>query len=365
MIKRLIFFTILLISLAGNGLALMEGCEIYKPIRIAFSAWFNTSPQALLSKNEQANLIKEDTSPPQKQPFKIAFNTWLGYSPLVWANELGFLKQEGLSVEITFLEGIAEKNSALIRGEIDGVGHTADSAVTSAAVGVDGQIVYVFDKSFGADGILANSNIKSVKDLKGKQVAVETGFTGHFFLLSILDEVGLKESDIDIVAMDTGSAGSAFMANKIDAAVTWEPWIGKSKKRKDAHILMTSADRPGLIIDVLYMRRETIENRKKDIAALIRAMSKATDWYLHNKDKGDQIMAKFWKLSLKDTQETAQGIRFMTLDENKIFFGSSAQPGLLLNTVKNANNLWFRAGIIKKQIEQPNNLIYYSESLDK
>lgn len=104
---------------------------------------------------------------PGGSPFRIAFNTWVGYSPLVIAREKGFLREAGIDAKISILEGIGEKNSALIRGDIDGVGHTADSAVTSVASGVDGQIVFVFDRSLGADGILAKKSIRSIADSQG------------------------------------------------------------------------------------------------------------------------------------------------------------------------------------------------------
>lgn len=287
----------------------------------------------------------------QSKPFKFGFNTWIGYSPLVIAKEKGFLKDAGLDAEFSILEGIGEKNSALIRGDIDGVGHTADSAVTSQASGVDGQIVFVFDRSLGADGILAKKTIKSVNDLKGKKVALEPGFTGHFFFLYLLDEAGLSPSDVEVVPMDTGSAGSAFVAGRVEAAVTWEPWIGKAKELKDAHILVTSADKPGLIIDVLYMNRSTIQQRPDDVHKLIAAMGRATDWYFQNKEEGDQIMAKFWKLDLKEAKETISGMKFMTLAENAEFFGTPENPGQMLKTVQKANDLWLKTGITKKSVD--------------
>src|SRR6266446_10469106 len=123
------------------------------------------------------------TTTTTNKPFRVAFNTWVGYSPLVIAKEKGFLKEEGIDADISFLEGVGEKNSALIRGDVDAVGHTADSAVVSAASGVDGQIIFCFDRSLGADGILTKKYVNSVKDLKGKKVALEPGFTGHFFFL--------------------------------------------------------------------------------------------------------------------------------------------------------------------------------------
>lgn len=306
----------------------------------------------------------EGTKVTQLRPFRVAFNTWLGYSALVIAKENGYLKDAGIDAQITFLEGIGEKNSALLRGDIDAVGHTADSAVTSAAAGVDGQIVYVFDKSYGADGILARNDIKSVADLRGRRVALEPGFTGHFFFLYLLREAGVNPADVRVVEMDTGSAGSAFIAGSVDAAVTWEPWIGKTKERRDAHILVTTAERPGLIIDVLYMNRATIRERQEDVDALIRAMSKATDWYRSNPDAGNKIMSKFWKLPLKEVEQTVSGMRFMNWKENKDFMGSDSAPGPLYQTVEGASELWSQAGVIKKPIQDPSALIYRCRSCE-
>lgn len=292
-------------------------------------------------------------------PFKIAFNTWLGYSPLIIAKEKGFLAKRGLDAQVTFLEGIGEKNAALLRGDIDGVGHTADSAVTSASAGVDGQIVYVFDESYGADGVLATKSIQKVADLKGKRVALEPGFTGHFFVLSLLEDAGLTAKDIDVVSMETGNAGSAFVAGKVDAAATWEPWISKAAQRSDGKILVTSRDRPGRIIDVLFMNRRTIEERPKDIRELTAALDEAVNWYRQHQAEGDQIIAKFWKLPLDEAKSTVAGVRFMDGRENAEFFGTSAAPGQLAKTIESANRLWASAGVIKAPIAQPGHLVYY------
>ena len=303
----------------------------------------------------------EDPTPQAAQtaPFKIAFNTWLGYSPLIIAKEKGFLAKRGLDAQVTFLEGIGEKNAALLRGDIDGVGHTADSAVTSASAGVDGQIVYVFDESFGADGILATKSIQKIADLRGKRVALEPGFTGHFFVLSLLEEAGLTAKDIQVVSMETGNAGGAFVAGKVDAAATWEPWISKAAQRSDGKILITSRDRPGRIIDVLFMNRRTIASRPGDIRKLTEALGEAVDWYRQNQAEGDQIIAKFWKLPLNEAKSTVAGVRFMDRRQNAAFFGTTAAPGQLAKTVESANRLWATAGVIKAPIAQPGRLVDY------
>jgi NitT/TauT family transport system substrate-binding protein len=300
-----------------------------------------------------------ETPPQQSAPFRIGFNTWLGYSPLIIAREKGFLRRRGLDVQVTFLEGIGEKNAALLRGDIDGVGHTADSAVTSASAGVDGQIVYIFDQSYGADGILASRSIANIADLRGRRVALEPGFTGHFFVLSLLDEVGLGPRDIQVVPMETGNAGSAFVAGRVDAAATWQPWLGRAMQRSDGRILVTSRDRPGRIVDVLFMNRRTIEARRDDIRKLTEALDEAVRWYRQNPDEGDRIIAAFWRLPLAEAKSTVAGVRFMDRAENARFFGTTAAPGQLARTVESANRLWARSGVIRAPIAQPGRLVYY------
>lgn len=286
-----------------------------------------------------------------KKPFKVAFNTWIGYSPLLLAKEKGFLKENGVDVEISMLEGVGEKNSALIKGTVDAVGHTADSAVVSAASGVDGEIVFVFDQSWGADGIVTKKTVNSIKDLRGMKVALEPGFTGHFFFLSLLRDEGMTASDVQVVPMETGAAGSTFVAGGVQAAVTWQPWLGKAKALPDAHVLVSSADKPGRIIDILYMNRKVVDQRHDEVVGMIRAMGKATDWYFQNKVEGDAIMAKFWKLSPQEQADTVSGMKFMTLGTNKEFFGTTTAPGQLYTTTQAAADLWLQANVIKTPVE--------------
>lgn len=295
---------------------------------------------------------------PQNRPFRVAFNTWIGYSPLLLAQKKGFLQEQGLNVDISMLEGVPEKNSALIKGTVDAVGHTADSAVISSASGVDGEIVYVFDLSWGADGLVTKKDIASMKDLRGKKVALEPGFTGHFFFLTLLKDAGMEPGDVQIVPMETGLAGSTFVSGGVDAAETWQPWLGKVEKMPNAKILYSSADRPGRIVDVLYMNRKTIEERHDDVVKLVRAMGKATEWYATHKAEGDAIMADFWKLSPQEEAEAVAGLHFMTLQQNRDMFGVQNNPGQLYTTTASAAQLWQQAGVIQRTVD-PRSLVAF------
>ena len=97
------------------------------------------------------------------------------------------IAKHGIDVMTEVIDPLAEKNAAMLRGDLDGMGGTIDSAVISAASGVDGVIVFMFDRSNGTDGILVTEEVQSVQGLQGKRVALEEGFVGHFFLLYVLE----------------------------------------------------------------------------------------------------------------------------------------------------------------------------------
>ena len=133
------------------------------------------------------------------RPIRVAFNTWIGYSSFYIAEKDGLFDRRGLKVHAVVIDPLAEKNAGMLRGDLDAMGGTIDSSVISANAGLAGSIVMMFDRSNGTDGIVATKNIRSIQDLKGKSIAVEEGFVGHFFLLYMLDKYGVKPSIVALL----------------------------------------------------------------------------------------------------------------------------------------------------------------------
>jgi NitT/TauT family transport system substrate-binding protein len=179
--------------------------------------------------------------------------------PLFLAREKGFLKEEKVEVDLINMEDPKE-GFAMAAGRLDGVVSTIDTMLLYLKTGKEFQYVLALDDSAGGDAIVARKEIKSVKDLKGKKVAFAEGSVSQFFLNVLLRESGLSQKDVDAVNMKPGDAGAAFVAEKVDAAVTWEPWVTKSKNTAFGHVLVDSSD-AGLITDVLIFRRDVIEKR--------------------------------------------------------------------------------------------------------
>jgi len=285
------------------------------------------------------------------QPLRIAYNTWVGFGPLFLAQEKGFFEKEGIKVELKLMEGTGVKGSTLTAGDIDGIATTADAFVVQSSQGVPGVIVMGFDESLGADGVVATTNIKSMIDMKGKKVGVQPGFVGHFFLLYLLDEAGLEPSDIQIEPLETGNAGAAFVAGKIDVAVTWEPWLSKAKERHDGYVLITSKEKPGLIVDVLVVSEQVLRKRRDDVQKLMRGWHAAVDYWKKYPDESTKIIADSFGLDVGETAEMLSGLRFFDYARNLQYFGTQENPGQIYQVVNKASEVWLKQKLIKYPVE--------------
>jgi NitT/TauT family transport system substrate-binding protein len=280
-------------------------------------------------------------------PVTVAHATWVGYGPLHIAKELGYFKEQGLDVNLTIIEDESQYAAALASGNIDGLGNVIDREVIHFAKGTPETVIFAMDESTGGDGVVAAGDIKAVADLKGRTVALDKSSTSYFFFLSILEKNGVKEDEVNIQEMGASDAGAAFVAGKVDAAVTWEPWLTNAGQREGGHVLMSSREMPGTIVDVFVMNDNFMAKHPEAPAKMARAWFKAIEWYKANPAKGDEIMAKAFGLSAAEVADMAKGVTFKGAAENLAF----VKPGQGLYAVADrAIRFWKEKGIIEKDV---------------
>jgi NitT/TauT family transport system substrate-binding protein len=293
---------------------------------------------------------------------KLGHSTWVGYGPFYIARDKGFFKDEGVDVELVIMEDTPIKMGALLSGQLDLVASTVDEFPVYMKPGKMLHYVLAVDNSKGGDGIVANKDITSVEGLRGRKVAFEQGSVSQFFLNALLKDAGMSEADIEPVNMAATDAGVAFAAKQVDAAVTWEPALSQGAKSEHGHLLLSSADKPGLITDVVATTAETAVAKKDDIAAFVRAWYKAVDYSKSNPDDANAIMAKGvggWLEDPKVFAETLSGIEYLDKAKNIEFFGTAAAPGQITKTLGAALDIWKSFDRIQVDVK-PADMIDYS-----
>ncbi len=181
-------------------------------------------------------------------PLRIGTYVWPGYEPLYLARELGYLDPQ--SVHLVEYPSASEVIRAFRNHAIEAAALTFDEVLPLAQDGFKPRVVLVMDISHGGDAILGRPELRTVKDLAGRPVAVDTGTVGAYVLTRALMLNGLKQSDVTIVHVEHNGQGAAFKEGRVDAVVNAEP-LRSQLLAGGASLLFDRTQIPGEIVDVL------------------------------------------------------------------------------------------------------------------
>jgi NitT/TauT family transport system substrate-binding protein len=287
------------------------------------------------------------------EPLRMGYLTWVGVGPLFVAQEKGVFAKEGVEVELINMAIHEAMYAGLFAGQIDMIDATVDDMLPNYDPEQPYACVFTLTESLGADGIMANKDIRSIADLKGKTVAFAERTVSQFYLNVLLKDVGLSEADIEPVNMSGDAAGNAFMMQEVDAAGSWEPWLTQGKEAEHGHLLADTSERPGLVADCLVTKSVVLDKRLSEFRALARAWDAALAYVEGHPQESNQIMARNVGGWLEDPAvfaETLKGVRFYDAARNREFFGTPEKPGQIYQTSQYGIDVWKSLGVLEADI---------------
>ncbi|MFJ3075147.1 MULTISPECIES: sulfonate ABC transporter substrate-binding protein [Pseudomonas] len=149
------------------------------------------------------------------------------------------LAEQGVQVQWTEFPGGPQLLEGLNVGSID-FGVTGETPpVFAQAAGADLLYVAYEPPAPHSEAILVpkGSPIQSVKELKGKKVALNKGSNVHYLLVRALQDAGLQYSDIQPVYLPPADARAAFERGSVDAWVIWDPYQAAAEQQLQARTL--------------------------------------------------------------------------------------------------------------------------------
>ncbi len=260
-------------------------------------------------------------------PFTIAFQEWVGYSLFYLAKDKGFFEEEGIQLIVIDEELDSARRDAFLSGMLDAEAATMDLLISKRAQGTPIVGVMQIDLSVGSDGVIASENIRRIEDLAGKRVILTRKDVGETFLSYVLDEKGMTLDDVIIVPLGPSKIAGAFMEGKGDAAVTWEPELSRALQRPGSHVLVTTKEKPGIIVDMLNVRQDIVRRDPALIKKIIRAWFRALAEYERDPESAARILAPYYGLTPEEFQRQASGLQWPGYKEQADLFkkGEMAQ----------------------------------------
>ena len=196
------------------------------------------------------------------------------------------LKPQGYTVEWTEFPGGPQLLEALNVGSID-FGTTGEAPpIFAQAAGAPLVYVGYEPPAPEAEAILVpkDSPLKTVADLKGKNVALNKGSNVHYLLVKALEKAGLAYTDIQVSFLPPADARAAFEKQAVDAWVIWEPFLAAAEAATGARQL---ANGSGVVDnhEFYLASRNFVDTRPEVVDTIITSLGEIDTWI--NANRGD------------------------------------------------------------------------------
>jgi NitT/TauT family transport system substrate-binding protein len=254
-----------------------------KPVAVLVAAMLGASPAMA------AETVK--VAIPQRGAWDTCF-TELGIGQ-------GFFKEQGLDVEVTYTEGGATNEQAVISGSVDIAVATGFLGILSAYV-KGAPIRIISPEATGAPDIFwyvkADSPITSFKDLHGKTVSFSSpGSSSNLILLTLLRESGVT----DAKTIPVGAAPNGLpqvMTGQIDASWSTPPTALKELLAKQVRVIAVGDNSNEVKNETVRVNAANLNFLQAHHAAAVgfmKAYQKSVEWAY----SGDAALEAYAKLS--------------------------------------------------------------------
>jgi ABC-type nitrate/sulfonate/bicarbonate transport system substrate-binding protein len=245
-------------------------------------------------------VVAAETVGAQPTKFRLGYGTaaeeqlWL----LIAKPEIGQHYGKAYTIESARFTGSDKRAQAYEAGAIDLASSSANGVIFGAAEGVKAKIIASFTResrrgfstTFYAN---ANSAIKSVRDLKGRTIGIN-GFatSGHLWLKTALEKVGLSESDVTIVPISFSGMAESLQSGKIDVGQFPQPFDALLHRQAKVTRIFSAKDAipQDEELIVLIGKDEFLKSNGVAVRALLTDLATATKFYLEKPREARQIL---------------------------------------------------------------------------
>jgi len=209
--------------------------------------------------------------------------------------QMGSFAKRGLDLElIQFTTGL-ELFQAMIGGSLDVL--STGAVVSNFPARGQGKVFLINDIEYATAQLwVRDDSIKTIADLKGKQISTTTGTTAHVFLDRALRSANLDPTkDVQLVNQRMAEAVTSFISGAVPAVALWVPFdtIVKQKVPNARKLVDASAYYPqAAIMGGWAASNDFYEKNKPALAQLVAAWAEANDAIVANVDAAAEMLQK-------------------------------------------------------------------------
>lgn len=246
--------------------------------------------------NTESTNTPEETAVGPKETVTFTLN-WVPYgehAPFYYGIEKGYYADEGIDLKIEPGSGSGNTIKAVAQGQTMFGWADTPPLLNAITTGMPVKSAGVFlQKGPASIEFLAEKNIKSIKDLKGKTVGGTPGDAMYASFPALLAANDMQPSDVTVVNMDPANKIAQLAAGQVDAIMGFfhdqGPTIEAKTGKKVDHLLFADSGLNMLGLGII-VSDETLSSKKDLVGKFVRATQKSWDEAVKNPEDAAKAM---------------------------------------------------------------------------
>lgn len=242
-----------------------------------------------------------------------------------------YFKERGIETKFLFFDSGVAANQAFASGSIDFAEMGYTNGVVALSKELPVELIWLHDVLGENEALVVqeDSNVQSVKELKGKKIATPFSSTSHFSLLKALEEAGIQD-EVTLLDMETADIVAAWERKDIDAVYTWEPTLSRIKET--GRVLTTSADlaeKGHLTTNIDLVHKDFSKKYPELVVDYLACLSEGCEQYRENPEETAEIISKDLSLTSKEALMQMDASKWLTPEEeiSNAYMGTQENPG--------------------------------------
>ncbi len=187
--------------------------------------------------------------------------------------------------------------SALEAKQIEATFMIVPLAMKLREEGVPVKICYLGHRD-GSEIIVAKkSSARSLKDLKGKTIAIPSLFSNQNFVIhKLMGDYGLKSTDINFVVLPPPDMPTSLASGAIDGYFVGEPFCAKAELDGYGRVLYYARDIwPNFISCALVVHEDLIKEHPEIVQDLVRGIAQSGAWAETHRAEAAKLVAPYYR----------------------------------------------------------------------
>lgn len=190
-----------------------------------------------------------------------------------------YFAKEGLDVRFVDFPTGREALDETIAGKYDLAVAYTTPVVRQIGRGADLAILTTLHQSGRNTALVARRDrgIERPDDLRGKTIGVSKSTSGEFFLHLLLTSFDIADTEVQTVNVPIIGMTDALREGRVDAAVTWNPYLHAAQKAFDPAEIRVFRSDVYAEMSLVVGPREVVQRKQEAVVRFLRALSRAQD----------------------------------------------------------------------------------------